>query len=190
MMSPRWNRNPWIVLLFGLLLVLGLSTVATVAQEKQEPPEHPEKKTEQAEHPEKEAEQAEHPEKEAEHPEHPEHHGSPPSIEEVATFLESHVAEVTAGTDGRMSIRDEKTGQALELQLDKIHRERLAQTDEHTYFVCADFKSRDGEVFDLDFWVHQIAHGLQVTETMIHKQSGNPRYTWYEESGVWKRKPM
>ncbi len=177
MMSRRWNRNPWIVLLFGLLLVIGLSTVAAVAQETQEHPEHPEKKTEQAEHPEKEAE-------------HPEQHGSPPTIGEVATFLEGHVAEVTAGTDGWMSIRDEKTGQALELQLDKIHRERLAQTDEHTYFVCADFNNRDGEVFDLDFWVHQTAHGLQVTETMIHKQMGNPRYTWYEESGVWMRKPM
>ena len=177
MMSRRWNRNPWVVLLFGLLLVIGLSTVATVAQETQEHPEHPEKKTEQAEHPEKEAE-------------HPEQHGSPPTIGEVATFLEGHVAEVTAGTDGRMSIRDEKTGQALELQLDKIHRERLAQTAEHTYFVCADFKGRDGEVFDLDFWVHQTEHGLRVTETMIHKQSGNPRYTWYEESGVWKRKQM
>ncbi len=177
MMSRRWNRNPWVVLLFGLLLVIGLSTMATVAQEKQEQPEHPEK-------------EAEHPEKKAEHPEHPELQGSPPSIGEVATFLEGHVAKVTATTDGWMSIRDEKTGQALELQLDKIHRERLAQTAEHTYFVCADFKSRDGEVFDLDFWVHQTEHGLQVTETMIHKQSGNPRYTWYEESGVWMRKPM
>ena len=89
-----------------------------------------------------------------------------------------------------MSIRDEKTGQDLELKLDKIHRERLAQTAEHTYFVCADFKSRDGEVFDLDFWVQQTEDGLQVTETMIHKQAGDPRYTWYEESGVWKKKPM
>ncbi len=56
MMNRRWNRNPWIVLLFGLLLVIGLSTVAIVAQEH---PEHPEKKAEQAEHPEKEAEHAE-----------------------------------------------------------------------------------------------------------------------------------
>jgi hypothetical protein len=183
MMSRRWNRNTWVVLLFGLLLVIGLSTVATVAQEEQEHPEHPEKEQKEAEHP-------EHPEKEAEHPEHPEHHDTPPTIGEVATFLEGHVAKVTADTDGWMSIRDEKTGQVRELQLDKIHEERLAQTAEHTYFVCADFKSRDGEVFDLDFWVHQTEHGLEVTETMIHKQSGNPRYTWYEESDVWKRKPM
>jgi len=189
-MSRRWNRNPWIVSLFGLLLVIGLSTVASVAQEKQEHPEHPEKTAEQPEHPDEKAEHPEHPDESAEHPEHPEHHGSLPTIEEVATFLEGHVGQVTAGTDGWMSIRDEKTGEARELRLDKIHRERLAQTADDTYFVCADFKNRDGEVFDLDFWVHQTEHGLQVTETMIHKQSGNPRYTWYEDSGVWKRKPM
>ncbi len=182
-MRRRWNRNPWIVSLFGLLLIIGVSSVAAVAQEKQEHPEHPEKK---AEHPEQPEKKAEHPE----HPEHPEHHGSPPTIEDVATFLEGHVASATANSDGWMSIPDEKTGKSRELQLDKIHRERLAQTADDTYFVCADFKNRDGEVFDLDFWVHQTAHGLQVTETMIHKQSGNPRYTWYEESGVWHRKPM
>ena len=67
---------------------------------------------------------------------------------------------------------------------------RLAKTDERTYFVCADFKTPEGEIFDLDFWVTNSSDGLQVTETMIHKQSGNPRYTWYEESGVWKRKQM
>ena len=89
-----------------------------------------------------------------------------------------------------MTVHDEKTGNDRMLRLDKIHRERLAKTAEATYFVCADFKDTDGTVFDLDFWVKQGGDGLQVVETMIHKEEGQPRYTWYQEDDVWKQKQV
>jgi len=30
--------------------------------------------------------------------------------------------------------------------------------------------------------------GLEVTQQTLHKVDGEPRYTWYEEEGIWKRK--
>ncbi len=167
MLNRRWNRNPWLVMLFGLMLVIGLSAVPTLAQQQEE---HPDK---------------EHPDKE-----HPDDVGSPPTIEEMAGFLEAHVAETTADSDGWMMIHDERAGKHRKLRLDKIHRERLAKTSEGTYFVCADFMSSRDEVFDLDFWVQRTDDGLKVTDTLIHKEAGKPRYTWSEgEAGVWKRNP-
>ena len=31
---------------------------------------------------------------------------------------------------------------------------------------------------------------LEVTEVSIHKEGGKERYTWYEEGGIWKKKPV
>ena len=66
----------------------------------------------------------------------------------------------------------------------------LAKTDQGTYFVCADFKTPEGRVYDLDFWVKETRDGLSVTETTIHKEEGEPRYNWVEESGIWQRRPL
>ena len=126
----------------------------------------------------------------AQEPEHPEHPTATPTVEEVAMFLEGHLAETTKASDGLLTVHDAKAEIDRRLRLDKIHRERLAKTAEATYFVCADFKDTDGTVFDLDFWVEQGSNGLQVAETMIHKEEGEPRYTWHQEGDVWMRKPV
>jgi hypothetical protein len=159
------------VILMGLL-VAGLPFLMVQAGEH--PAEHPE-------HPTKEA---------AEHPEHPENPAAnePPSMDAVASFLEDYSAKMAKSGDGWMSIADDQTKGERKMVLDKIHRERLAKTGENTYFVCADFKDEDGKVWDLDFWVTQSEHGLKVSETMIHKEAGEPRYTWFEADGIWKRK--
>ena len=115
MMSRRWNRNPWIVSLFGLLLVIGLSTVAAVAQEH---PEHPEKK---AEHPEKKAK--------PEHPDQPPldslQHDSLSHLYREA--IEGHpvdIAEQLLGLDAgrfpRESLRFQLRGTFFEMKADLL----------------------------------------------------------------------
>jgi hypothetical protein len=126
----------------------------------------------------------------AEHPEHPAPKKEPVTIESVAVFLEGYVAEEAKAHDGWYRIEDEKAGRTLELRLDKIHRERLAKTAERTYFVCADFQTADGKLYDLDFWVEETDEGLTVTESMVHKEEGKPRYSWIENHGIWTRKPL
>ncbi len=108
----------------------------------------------------------------------------------MANFLEGYVGEKASEQGGWMGVRDDETGKPLKLQLDKIHRERLAKTAEGTYFVCADFYTPEGRTYDLDFWVVETDHGLRVTETTVHKEEGKPRYTWVKKDGIWSRKSL
>lgn len=178
---------------------------------EEEPAEHPEGE-EHAEHPEGEGEEhAEHPEGEehAEHPEgegqehaeHPEGEGEehpedaePQAVEltldELADAMEAWVASESEAT-GYMEVDDPVTGETLELTLDHVHRERLAHTDEQTYFACADFQAADGTLYDIDIFMEgPNAESLQATEVSVHKVDGDARYTWYEEDGIWKKQPV
>jgi hypothetical protein len=168
--------------------------------------EHPEgEAAEGEEHPEGEAaEGEEHPEGEAaegkEHPEgggkeHPEE--SPDvaverlTIDELAEAITEWVAAEAAETGGFLVIEHPDTGESLELTLDKVHRERLSRVGEQTYFACADFVGRDGTLYDLDVFMQgPDRESLKTTEVTLHKVNGEARYTWYEEDGVWKKRPV
>lgn len=164
-----------------------------------EPTEHPEGGQE---HPEGEAEHTagEHPE-DAEHQEHPEGEGrehpeeAEPepvqlTLDELADTMEAWVASESEAT-GYMEVDDPVTGETLELTLDHVHRERLSRTDEQTYFACADFQAADGTLYDIDIFMEgPNAEALEATEVSVHKVDGEPRYTWYEEDGIWKKQPV
>jgi len=187
------NRKTILTVFLSTILAAGLQGTIVSAQEH---PEHP-TKSKKAEHP-KHAEQSRklspvNPSDKgtkAEHPEHPEHPAKAmpaPSIDEVAAFITTHVNNTVADDKGYMKVEDKKTHKTISVKLDHVHRERLARTDDNTYFVCADFKDHQGKLYDLDFWVKQTPSGLHVTETMIHKEAGAPRYTWFEKDGVWRQ---
>lgn len=129
-----------------------------------------------------------------EHPEHPEEgEAAEPALteEELADAIEAHVAAVAEEHGGTYPVEDPKTGETLQLTLDKVHEERLARTGPHTYFACADFAAADGTTYDVDFFMKGAsADDLEFKKFSIHKVNGEPRYTWYEEDGVWKKKPM
>ncbi len=188
-----------------ILTVVGLYSNA-IAQEH--PTEHPTKKkvekttnehptehpTEHpAEHPQK-AEKQEHPaqEKMAEHPEHPEKHEKAHlTIEEFADAVEHYIAEQEKNSDGFFVVQDKEHNKTLKCKLVKIHKERLASLGDNEFFVCADFKADDGNVYDIDIFMQGSSKdNLKATRTMVHKDNGNPRYTWYEEDGVWKTKKV
>ncbi|MEF8788172.1 MAG: hypothetical protein V5A84_03800 [Planctomycetota bacterium] len=163
--------------------------------------EHPEGHEHSEEHPEG-THQSEHPESEASH-EHPEQAAKrkPVTKERMANAIEDYVREDMKLKGNYFMFFDAKENRVLTLKLDHVHRERVAQTADNRYFVCADFRhvkpgkmedefrSKSGKVFDLDFWMKRGKDGeLKVTEITLHKEAGEPRYTWYEEDGVWKRR--
>jgi len=80
---------------------------------------------------------------------------------------------------------DEK--KPLMLQLDKVHKERLASLGGGVYFACTDMKSSDGAVYDLDFFMRRTEGGIETTEVAVHKKAGKARYGWKEENGIWKK---
>ena len=189
-------KTRWIVVMAAAALILAFP-VLTAAQEH---PEHPEEEQEHQEHPEEEGEHQEHPEEEGEHQEHPEHPEHPEEGEgestplteaQLADAIEAYVAEVAEEHGGTYPIEDPETGRTLDLELVKVHEERLARTAPHTYFACVDFAAEDGTTYDVDFFMKgKTADSLEFEDFSIHKVNGEPRYTWYEEDGVWKKKPV
>jgi hypothetical protein len=135
-----------------------------------------------------------------EHPtEHP-HSTSPKAakpnvtLKDVAAYTEKYVKDHSQ--DGLFRLKDKTANQDLALKLDRVHRDRLAQVGPALYFVCADFKTPDGQhTYDLDFFVQgsskdQLA--VQEDKTSVHKQDGKARYTWAlnKGTGMWEQKPV
>ena len=131
-----------------------------------------------------------------EHPEHPTKAAPQPKMEvtkeTMAKAITDYVSQDAAMKGGYFLIYDPQAKKTLTLTLDKVHQDRLSQVDERLFFACSDFKSSDGKSYDLDFFMQgkETDSGMELTvsEIMIHKQDGKPRYSWYEEEGIWKRK--
>jgi hypothetical protein len=131
-----------------------------------------------------------------EHPEHPEKTeekpaGEPVTLDALAVAITRYVESRAAETGGKFVVEDAVLGAKLELTLERVHRERLSRVGRDTYFACADFRAADGTLYDLDvFMKGRAADRLKTTEVSIHKRDGKERYTWYEEGGVWKKRPV
>ena len=126
-----------------------------------------------------------------EHPEHPDTGTTELTKDQLADAIEKYVADKAAETEGVFVVVDPKTGETLELVLDKVHRARLSKVAEDKYFACADFTTKDGKVYDLDVFMEgPDKDSLEFSEFSVHKEAGVERYTWYEEDGIWKKKDV
>ena len=133
----------------------------------------------------------------SEHPEHPEggeaksgESGAKKfSIDELESAITRDVAVKEKAGGGYLSLNDKVTQKTWLLKLDHVHRERLSQLDPHTYFACSDFKSKDGQLVDVDFFEKEKDGKLEMSDMTIHKVDGKPRYGWEEKSGFWERVP-
>ena len=124
-----------------------------------------------------------------EHPEHPEH----PS-EKTASITGQAVGEAVAefiASDaklkgGKFMVYDGSAKEVLQLDLLKIHMDRLTGLGNDTYFACADFQASNGKVYDLDIFMNgETTDDLAVTEISVHKEDGAERYGCRESDGVW-----
>ncbi len=129
-----------------------------------------------------------------EHPaEHPTEHKPkhrPITKETLAEAIENYIANEAKKHDGYFVFKNEhEGGKELKLQLIKVHKDRLAKLEDGSFFACADLKTPDNQIYDLDFMMKGThADDLTLTNIWVHKKNGKPYYTWYEEKGVWKRK--
>lgn len=115
----------------------------------------------------------------------------PVTKESLATAIENYVNQESRLKGGYFLVYDEQKGEPLVLTLKKVHKERLATLGNDTYFACADFETPAGKVYDLDvFMKGPNTESLKVTQITVHKEAGQPRYTWYEEDGIWKRQTV
>lgn len=128
-----------------------------------------------------------------EHPEQSQIEKSAVTLEDVAKFVEEYVNENSEG--GVFKYYDNTSGRLLELTLDKVHRDRLSQTKQDEYFVCADFKGKDGNLYDLDFFVqggNKNELGVVKESIAVHKVNGKENYTWKynKKEGVWEKQAV
>jgi len=154
------------------LLVMAFLLFAAVSVPAQEHPEHPSKDKPKKEHP-------EHPSKDA---------ASAVTVDQMAAAITDYATADATLKGGFFFVYDATTKKPLQLTLAKVHKEKLSQVGENLYFACSDFKEAGGKTYDLDFFMKSFNDRLKVTEIMIHKEEGQPRYSWYEEAGMWKRK--
>ncbi len=154
-----------------LVLSAAVSMIGTAPVWAQEHPEHPTEENEE----------------QAEHPEHPEE-AIKVDKETIAEAITNYVATDIELKGGYFFVYDPASETPLQLTLTKVHKERLAQVGENLFFACSDFDARSGKTFDLDFFMSEDHGRLVVTEVMIHKEDGQPRYTWFQEGDIWKRK--
>jgi hypothetical protein len=124
-----------------------------------------------------------------EHPEHPTNKKAEKKGYTVDDLDKAIRAAIAAKeTNGVYQLKDgDKT---WDLKLDKVHRERLARTDENTYFACTDFKSADNHTVDVDFFMKDEGGKLVMTDATLHKVDGKARYNWKEKDGYWVREPV
>jgi hypothetical protein len=157
------SRVPqWIVLGFASCLVLSTGSLA-----QEHPSEHPKSA------------------------EHPKGKAAGVSKEDLGAAIEAYIAGETAKGGGAWKIEDGEEKATLMLTLDHVHKDKLASTAKDTYFACADLKNSDGHLYDLDvFMTGRDKDHLKVTEVSVHKKDGHERYTWKQESGVWKKEPV
>ena len=134
-------------------------------------------------------EHPEHPQEGAEHPEHPES-AKEITKDSLADAIETWVEDQAWLLGGPFLIYDKEDDIVLELKLVEVHRERLSKLEGNLYFACADFQTKNGKTYDLDMFMRQEGTRFVATEVKVHKKEGEPRYTWYEEGGFWKTKPV
>lgn len=173
-----------VALLTGLFALAGVRQPIRTIRAAEHPKEHPQEHSKEGKK-----------KGSKEHPEDPKNEkqtrkaASPVTMDGLAQAIKKYVEKEASLKGGYFMVYDPVAKQPLALTLDKVHKDRLSKVAEDTYFACADFKTPEGKVYDLDvFMKGPDAASLQVTEVSIHKESGKARYGWVEENGIWKKK--
>ncbi len=129
-----------------------------------------------------------------EHPEHPT--GKAPAkgahtytMDELEKAIKGQIIATQDKNGGKYPMKDDKENKTWSMVLDHVHRERLSRLDAKTYFACTDFKSDDGHVVDVDFFMKDDGEKLAMADATIHKVDGKARYDWKEKGGYWVRVP-
>jgi len=124
-----------------------------------------------------------------EHPsEHPAGEQSQVTTKSIAEAIDRHVKKMSKASEGYFIVDDSEAKKLLSLKMDKIHMERLSAVKKDLYFACVDFTDKDGRAYDIDFFLKDSEDGLKVTETIVHKEEGKPRYNWEQKGDFWVKK--
>ena len=125
-----------------------------------------------------------------EHPkEHPEHPKSEKKVstDDIDKAIRAHIEQTAKASGGKFPVKDDVLNKTWELDLVKVHKDKLQALADGRYFACVDFKAADGTMVDVDFFLKKDGDAMAVTDTTVHKINGKARYNYQEKNGVWER---
>ena len=146
-----------------LTVLVGLVFIATVPLRAQQ--EHPKK-----EHPTKE-----HPTKKA------------VTTAQLEKAIREQIDEQAKATGGKFRVQDGVLLKTWNLDLVRVHTDKLTQLDEKSYFACVDFRADDGTTVDVDFYLKDENGKLKISDTAVHKVNGKPRFDYQQKGNFWER---
>ena len=108
---------------------------------------------------------------------------------DIEAGIRSHIEALSKKSGGSFPLVMD--GEELSLKLVKIHTEYLATLGPREHFACVDLVDTNGDVYDVDFFLHGDAGSMTVTETDPHKINGKPFYFWKQnDDKTWGRVPV
>ena len=119
--------------------------------------------------------------------EHPSAKG--PSTKTLEKVIKDQVAAKAKSNGGKFPVEDPVLNKTWQLELVRVHTDKLAQLDDKTYFACVDFKADDGTPVDVDFYMKNGNGKLTLSDTALHKVNGKPRFNYEKKGGYWERVP-
>jgi len=102
--------------------------------------------------------------------------------EDIKSSMTQHI-KTKADANGIFQLRDDKTGEVLQLKFVQIH-DPVRQIGSDIYFACTDFHvvGDPKKLYDLDFWMNDKTGELKVYESKVHKEpKWSLLYGWYKQ---------
>ncbi|NBB89465.1 MAG: transglutaminase domain-containing protein [Bacteroidetes bacterium] len=110
------------------------------------------------------------------------------SIADIEREIRQHIRNVEE-RDGYFGI--ETDSQSLNLKLVRVHTEYLSILGPNEFFACVDLATKDGDVYDVDFFLKGTKSNMDVGQKSLHKLNGKPFYTWKQtKDGAWTKVPV
>ncbi len=131
----------------------------------------------------------EHPKQEHPKQEHPKA-AKPISTETLEKAIKEQIAEKAKANGGKFPVQDPVLKKTWQLELVRVHTDKLTQLDDKTYFACVDFKADDGTPADVDFYMKNDNGKLTLADTTVHKVNGKPRFNYEKKGNFWERVPV
>jgi len=107
---------------------------------------------------------------------------------EVMSAVEQGALQEQMKNNGVYKLKDDKTGQVLNLEFIDTHQPVRQLDDNGHYFACTDFRAvgTKDQIYDVDFWVNDKNGIMTVEQAKVHKvpelKDGKwvevPRYEW------------
>ncbi len=112
------------------------------------------------------------------------------STADLEKAIRANIDEAAKANNGKFPAKDDVLNRTWQLELVRVHTDKLTQLDANTYFACVDFKADDGTLVDVDFYFKDEGGALKRTDTTVHKINGQPRYNYEKKGDFWVRVPV